>query len=39
MILNEPEIYPYETSDFSDRDCIVIAPHLMTSLSVVGEVL
>jgi LmbE family N-acetylglucosaminyl deacetylase len=23
----ESELYPYRTSDFSDRDCLVIAPH------------
>lgn len=27
MIMNESEIYPYEATDISDRDCIVIAPH------------
>ncbi len=27
MIINESEIYPYEASDLSDKDCLVIAPH------------
>ncbi len=27
MIINESEIYPYEATDISDRDCLVIAPH------------
>lgn len=27
MIINESEIYPYKTSDLSDKDCLVIAPH------------
>jgi LmbE family N-acetylglucosaminyl deacetylase len=27
MIINETEIYPYLTSDLSDKNCIVIAPH------------
>ncbi len=27
MIISESEIYPYQTSDLSDKDCIVIAPH------------
>lgn len=27
MILNESGIYPYSTTDLSDRNCLVIAPH------------
>lgn len=27
MTINESEIYPFKASDFSGRDCIVIAPH------------
>ncbi|MBI5634033.1 MAG: PIG-L family deacetylase [Nitrospirae bacterium] len=27
MINNESELYPFVTSDFSDRDCLVLAPH------------
>ncbi len=27
MIINEREIYPYETSDLSGKNCLVIAPH------------
>jgi len=27
VIINESELYPFVTSDFSDRDCLVLAPH------------
>ncbi|MEW6569604.1 MAG: PIG-L deacetylase family protein [Nitrospirota bacterium] len=26
-MLNESDLYPYETSDFSNNDCLVVAPH------------